>query len=212
MRETFSMEALDLLRAAGAAAIAPRGLLPMTPTQALTAGFDLEPASDGAGDEPSVKRLLGASRLIGERRRQGLRVGNLGLMIRYEEGSELTEMPAIYRLPNVPDWFCGFANLHGVLTPVFELSRYLGIEHDPQAKRMLLVLSRGADAAGVVIDGMPERLHWPDDDAADPDPDTAPRRLAPHVRGARLIGERLWFDLDCDALLGALEHAMESPH
>jgi twitching motility protein PilI len=210
MRETFSVEAIALLRTAGAAAITPRALQAMTPTQALTAGFDLESASAGASDEPSAQRLHGTSRVVGERRRQGLRVGDLGLMIRYEDGSELTEMPAIYRLPNVPDWFCGFANLHGVLTPVFELSRYLGIEHDPHAKRMLLVLSRGANAAGVVIDGMPERLHWPDDDAADLD--TAPRRLAPHVRGAYLVGERLWFDLDCDALLGALEQEMETPH
>jgi len=203
------MDALDLPRAAGASAASARIVQSMTPTQALTAGFELESTSDDASDRTSAQRLHGAARPVEDRRRQGFRIGDLRLMIRYEDGSELAELPDIYRLPNVPDWFRGFANLHGVLTPVFELSRYLGIEHARQAKPMLLVLSRGADAAGVVIDGMPERLHWSDDDAADPA--TAPRRLAPHVSGACLIGERLWFDLKCHALLDALEHAMGTP-
>lgn len=191
-----------------AAPLAQRGVLPMTPTQALTRGFDLDPAVADVQDEPARLRPDAASRDAAEQRRQGFRVGGLRLMIRYEDGSELTEMPEVYRLPNVPGWFCGMANLHGMLTPVFDLANYLGIEPDPQAKRMLLVLSRGADAAGVVIDGLPERLRWSDADRADAR--TAPLRLAPHLNGACLIGERLWFDVECDALLDALEQSMRS--
>jgi purine-binding chemotaxis protein CheW len=87
---------------------------------------------------------------------------------------------------------------------------HLGMHGDAKARRMLLVLSRGADAAGVVIDGLPERLRWSDDGAAALD--AAPPRLAPHLCGACLIDERLWFDLDCDALLAALEHALKAAH
>jgi twitching motility protein PilI len=164
----------------------------LPPTQALNRGF-VQAQSDGRASPVA----------IGEQFRQGFRIGDVCLMIRYENGSELTEMPEVYRLPNAPDWFCGIANLHGMLRPVFDLCRYAGIEPDPNAKRMLLVLSHGVDAAGVVIDGLPQRLRWSAGEGNDAG--SAPARLAPHVRSAALIGEQLWFDLDCAALLDAME-------
>jgi twitching motility protein PilI len=181
----------------------PTGLL--LPTKALLGGFEFNAAA--AADHASV----GVRAFAGEpnacmQARQGFRVGSINLMIRYEDGSELTELPPVHCLPNAPGWFAGMANLHGRLVPVFELARYLGVERDLQGKRMLLVLSRGADAAGMVIDGIPERLRWSDNDRVDAG--AAPQRLAPNLRGACLIGERLWFDLECGGLLDALEHAM----
>jgi twitching motility protein PilI len=140
--------------------------------------------------------------------RQGLAIGALHLMIRYEDGSELTEMPQYFRLPNTPDWFCGIANLHGALTPVFDLSRYLRMGRRPATKPMLLVLSHGADAAGIVIDGLPQRLRWTQAESADAA--TAPPGLSGCVDRALYIDGELRFDLNCAALLGALEHALES--
>lgn len=170
----------------------------MAPSQALTGSF-----SQVRAFAPGVIVRQASIQV-----RQGFRVGNLCLMLKYEEGSELTEMPEIYRLPNAPDWFCGIANLHGMLIPVFDLARYLGLAQQPQSRRMLLVLAHGADSAGVVIDSLPERLRWTADESADPG--AAPPRLAAHLRGAALIGEQLWFDLECAALLDALEQAMGS--
>ena len=95
--------------------------------------------------------------------RQGFRIGSVGLMIGHEDGSELTEMPTLYDLPHAPAWFMGMANLHGNMVPVFDLASYLGIEKQPVqrevARRMLLVLGHGAEAAGVMIDGLPQRLN-----------------------------------------------------
>lgn len=176
----------------------------MTPTQALQGAFtQIMPAQVSAAAAASQALSAANAR---EHARQGLAIGNLHLMIGYEDGSELTEMPQLFSLPNTPPWFCGMANLHGVLTPVFDLCRYIGIAPDAQAKRMLLVLSHGADAAGIVIDGLPRRLRWREDARADTG--AAPARLAPHVRGAALIDGQLWFDLECAALLDALEQAM----
>ena len=53
-------------------------------------------------------------------------------MIRFEDGSELTELPDLYRLPNAPGWVRGMANLHGVLIPVFDLAGYLGLDRHRQ--------------------------------------------------------------------------------
>ena len=181
----------------------------MAPSEALTRGFVLEqPLAVGAAASPRGTAVTASA--AGARVRQGFRVGGLNLMVRYEDGSELTEMPEVFRLPNVPGWFRGIANLHGMLTPVFDLSRYLGVAPDSAARQMLLVLSHGANAAGMVIDGLPQRLRWTS--AQDADAGAAPPKLASQVRGAALIGEQLWFDIESAALLDALEQAMAGLH
>jgi twitching motility protein PilI len=142
----------------------------------------------------------------GYQARQGFRVGDLALMVRYEDGSELTAMPRLVHLPNTPAWCLGMANLHGLLVPVFDLGGWIGLNTAPTGSHMLLVLSHGADAAGVAIDGLPQRLRWTPDQQADAA--TAPARLAPHVRGAALIEGVLWFDIDRTALLDAFEASL----
>lgn len=131
--------------------------------------------------------------------REGFRIGHLGLMIRYEDGSELADLPTSYRLPNAPEWCVGIANLHGVLVPVFDLASYLGVEHQQGAKPMLLVLGHGADAAGVVIDGLPQRLKFSSSDRAEGAPIPAALEVcATHTYWA---SGHTWIDLQVDALL-----------
>ena len=174
----------------------------MTPTQALTRGF-------AAQQQPVAATGAHRSDL---QARQGFRVGGLCLMVRYEDGSELTEMPQLYCLPNAPQWLPGIANLHGALTPVFDLANYLGLRHaipgmpGSEARPMLLVLGHGGNAAGIVIDGLPQRLNW--SGAHITEAATAPERLAGTVQRDVLIDGRLWFDLDCDALLEKLERSL----
>ena len=179
------------------------------PVEALTHGFDLSQVIKTEKTQLQVQQLAVTASSAGNQARQGFRVGTLQLMIRYEDGSQLIEMPQIYRLPNVPAWFRGMANLYGMLTPVFDLSRYIGVEPQAGAKQMLLVLSHGANAAGILIDGMPERLRWTE--AERTETDMAPDTLAPHLRGACLIGDGLWFYLETMSLLDALELSMGAP-
>jgi twitching motility protein PilI len=170
----------------------------VTPTIALTQGF-----VHGAG--ANAQAALAAPTARNESR-QGFRIGELALMVRYEDGSELTEMPELHRLPKVPGWFMGIANLHGMLVPVFDLGAWAGVAPGPQARKMLLVLAHGADAAGIVIDGLPQRLRWAPEQKADAA--TAPARLAPFIHGAALIEDVLWFDIDRAALLQAIEDSI----
>ena len=146
---------------------------------------------------------------------QGVRIGDVGLMLTYEDSSELTEVPELYYLPNSPAWVKGLANLHGNLIPVLDVAEYLGIEaqtdhsavHMPaRAKNMLMVLGHGAEAAGVLVDGIPQRLTPLKRHKTDTD--TAPELLLPHLRGAYFIDNQLWFDLDCSSLLTTLEQEM----
>jgi chemotaxis signal transduction protein len=175
----------------------------MSPTQALTTQFDLDTDSDKPGSSDKATRL--ASGEI----RQGFRVGELQFMVRYEDASELAEVPHTHRVPNAPDWFCGLANLQGQLIPVFDLAAYFGVDPDPQAKRMLLVLSRAKDATGVLIDGLPERLRCAEVEYTDAS--VAPERLVPHLHGIAIIDDRLWFDLNPHSLLDAIEQSLTIP-
>jgi chemotaxis signal transduction protein len=194
------MESIAFNPANPAAPTRAGAALPMTPTQALLAGFEFDAAPGSSSSAVEAERSMPSARLEGMQFRQGFRIGSLNLMIRFEDGSELTELPDVYRLPNAPGWVRGMANLHGMLIPVFDLAGYLGLARDAQAKPMLLVLSHGADAAGVVIDGIAERLRWQAEDQIDSD--SAPSRGAPW-RTACLVGRKLWFDLDCMPLLAA---------
>ena len=90
--------------------------------------------------------------------------------------------------------------------PVFDLLRFLNLERESDAKQMLLVVGHDADAAGFVIDGLPQRLRWTS--ALQSDADLAPRRLEAHVRASCLIDGKIWFDLETDSLLDALENAI----
>ncbi len=187
---------------------------PRTPTQALLAGFEwpsvAAPAVSAASPTAAVTADTRQTALQGPQFRQGFRIGPLNLMLRFQDGSELTEMPAIRLLPNAPRWMCGMANLHGMLIPVFDLASYLQVARDAQHRPMLLVLGHGADAAGVIIDGMPQRLRW--QAAQEIAADLAPPRLSPHVRASCLIGEQVHFDLDVRTLLDAFERALQSTH
>jgi chemotaxis signal transduction protein len=96
--------------------------------------------------------------------------------------------------------------LHGQLIPVFDLAAYFGVDPDPQAKRMLLVLSRAKDATGVLIDGLPARLRC--SEAQYTDASAAPERLIPHLLGLIILENQLWFDLNPHSLLDAIEQSL----
>jgi chemotaxis signal transduction protein len=99
--------------------------------------------------------------------RQGYRIGALRILATYDATSELAAMPVIYRLPGAPEGVKGLANLHGNVVPVFDLTRWFGVEHNAGAQQMLLVLGHGDGAVGVVIDGLPERKRFSPSDAVD---------------------------------------------
>ena len=168
----------------------------LTPLDALTRPFDIDAASTGARSS-AADAAIAATRSC-----QGFRIGELGLMIDYADGSELTALPATTRLPNAPRWFVGIANLHGALLPVFDLAPRLGVARAEQATPMLLVLGHGEAAAGIVVDGLPQRLRVQLTDRIERAP--VPAALRACVDAGYWIDERQWLALRVDALLNQL--------
>ncbi len=131
--------------------------------------------------------------------RLGIRVGGLHLTVPFTGASELSELLPVYRLPNVPSWFHGVANLHGNLLPVLDMAMLANSETEAGRERMLLVLGHGAVSAGIVINQLPSRFQL---DAANavavPD---LPDVLKSCVSGAYLHEREIWLDLDCGIFL-----------
>src|SRR5687767_14345473 len=90
--------------------------------------------------------------------RQAFRIGHLRLLAPFATASELTEMPNVYPLPRMPANLLGLVNLHGRIVPLFDLAALFETQHPPREKRMLLVMGHGDAAAGIVINGLPQRM------------------------------------------------------
>jgi purine-binding chemotaxis protein CheW len=172
-----------------------RGGLLLPPTQALLQGFVFDAPTQPAAPRAVTARPAAAATLL----RQGFRIGQLRLAIRYEDGSELTDLPAVHALPRAPAWFLGMANLHGALVPVFDPALPFGVAHDGDARPMLLVLGHGEARAGVVIDGLPVRLRFTDADLIERS--AVPPALAGCIAAAYWSEGLDWLDLQVDALL-----------
>lgn len=190
--------------------VAPRSSeVLMAPVEALTATpvRDAEADKNGSVPVPARRRSRGPFVDAKIEMRHGFRIGDLQLMIRYEDSSSISEMYVVHRLPNAPEWCRGIVNMRGKLIPVFDLSMYMGIEHRDFTKEMLLVLGHGNDAVGVFIDGTLERLRLAGEEGGNLD--AAPARLTSHLRSSSLIDGEIWYDLDVQSLVNDLEHALK---
>lgn len=88
--------------------------------------------------------------------RYGFRAAGLSFLIRERMPSEVVPMMPFAAIPNGPGWLLGMINLHGNLVPVCDLKRLLDTGDAPEPdKPMILVLDKGENAAGFVIDGYP---------------------------------------------------------
>lgn len=127
----------------------------------------------------------------------GFHVGDLRFVVSFDDASELSEMVSVYRLPNVPSWFRGLANLHGNLVPVFDIAAMIGSQAKAQSQadkdRMLLVLGHGAMAAGILVNELPTRIRL--ESATAIDLPELPDELKDCVLRAYLHGEEIWLEL-----------------
>lgn len=123
----------------------------------------------------------------------GFHVGDLRFVVSFDDASELSEMVSVYRLPNVPAWFRGLANLHGNLVPVFDVAAMIGSRAGTDDERMLLVLGHGATAAGMLVNELPTRIRLESATAIDlPD---LPDELKDCVPRAYLDSGQVWLEL-----------------
>lgn len=133
--------------------------------------------------------------------RLSFRVGGVGLLLPSDVTTELAEMPQIYRLPGAPTGVMGLANRHGRMVPVVDLATLLKTNAGIR-QHWLLVFGRDESAAGMLVDGIPERRRFPADSTV-PLTETA----NPGARFGSAVyrdAEGDWVDLDAIALMDAV--------
>jgi chemotaxis signal transduction protein len=136
--------------------------------------------------------------------RRGFCIGNLKLLVHLNATSEVLEMPPLFRLPGAPTGIVGLANRHGRVVPVMDLSVLFGLPHDHAANAWLLVCGRGDEAVGLVVDSLPDRKRFVQEDETTLSDITHP--IASYARAAYREGQDIWIDLDTEELFAAVFH------
>jgi chemotaxis signal transduction protein len=136
--------------------------------------------------------------------RRGFCIGNLKLLMHLNATSEVLEMPPLFRLPGAPTGIVGLANRHGRVVPVMDLSVLFGLPHDRAANTWLLVCGRGDEAVGLVVDSLPDRKRFVQEDETTLSDITHP--IASYARAAYREGQDIWIDLDTEELFAAVFH------
>jgi twitching motility protein PilI len=92
------------------------------------------------------------------RMRYGFRVGHVGLLISSNTVSEVIEKATICPIPHTPSWLSGLINLRGNLLPVFDFQQLLALQRVNQNKQRILILDKGEQAVGIIVDDLPQAL------------------------------------------------------
>lgn len=156
----------------------------------------LPPGAALARFEPPLGvHMAAAGQLKQEKRvRYGFRVGDLGLLINADTGSEVLAMPAVASMPGALPGFLGLINLRSNLVPLYELRVLIGIEpRRARTETMVLVFDQGDRAVGVIIEGNPRALT-----ALRPLPNLPPLpdALQDHVTAGFVQDETVWLEFD----------------
>ena len=122
----------------------------------------------------------------------------LGFMLSDEEYAldileikEIVRIQAITPVPRAPGWIRGIVTLRGVIIPIFDLRSRLGLaEVDPGPDTRIVIVYRGEEYAGLIVDGITQVMRV---EAADiePPPGTIGVVEAEFLRGVTRFRERL---------------------
>lgn len=174
----------------------------MEPTQTI----DIDALKAQVDAEIAARLLLEAeaARYI---QRRGFYIGDLRLLVRLDATSEVLEIPPLFRLPGAPAGIKGLANRHGRVVPVMDLSVLFGLTQDRATSGWLLVCGRGDEAVGLIIDCLPERKRFIQQDEIPLSDITHP--ITPYAQAAYRDGDNgkrqdIWIDLDTEKLFTAV--------
>lgn len=87
--------------------------------------------------------------------RYGYLVGGMGLLVPANTLSEVLRKFTLYPIPKTRAWLRGLVNLRGNLIPVYDLAMLCGLSDSMSGYDSLLILDKGADAVGILINNLP---------------------------------------------------------
>lgn len=88
--------------------------------------------------------------------RYGFIVSGIGLLIASDALCEVMKNFKVYPIPNTREWMHGLVNLRGNLVPVYDISMLLGLSDEPMQHDNLLIIDKGSESVGILIDSLPQ--------------------------------------------------------
>lgn len=89
-------------------------------------------------------------------RRFGFVIENIGFLIQDNAVCEVVIDFKLFAIPNTSSWMRGWVNIRGNLVPVYDVSELLGFDDEIKRYNKLLIIDKGVDAIGVLIDKLPQ--------------------------------------------------------
>jgi purine-binding chemotaxis protein CheW len=117
------------------------------------------------------------------------------------QAKEVMKMPEITRVPNVPAFVLGAANLRGQIISILDLHYFFGLE--PQGKSQdvrVIVTDLTGEAIGLRVDQVKDTVEI-DEEAIQTPLATLKGRLAEYTRGQVAHGEDILIYLDMEKVL-----------
>lgn len=146
-------------------------------------------------DQPGGEGLLRAEE---EREEEAEQAEFLGFMLSDEEYAldileikEIIRLQTITAVPRTPGYLKGIITLRGVIVPVFDLRRRLGLaetEHSPSTR--IVVVYRGDEYAGLIVDAITQVMRVKVE-TIEPPPPTIGVVEAEFIRGVTRYQDRL---------------------
>lgn len=127
--------------------------------------------------------------------RFGYRIGPMGFLVGTGVLSELLPASTTYPIPNVPPSVRGYVNRQGALVPVWDLRRLLMLDSEDALvdKESILLLGRGEQRVGVIVEGLPRSLKKLQRVATPPQ---LPKILESYVQDVYFADDVLWHEFD----------------
>lgn len=129
--------------------------------------------------------------------RFGYRIGSCTFVIDRNLLTEFVVRPVIYRVPRSPSWLTGVINLRGNIVSVLDLASTLGTVSVGNPGEYVLVVDKGQEALGVMLDAAPRSLTNPQAQTRSlPVPNACAEYFLPGV----LADSTTWYQLDIKQL------------
>jgi purine-binding chemotaxis protein CheW len=131
----------------------------------------------------------------------GFRLADQGYVFRIERIQEIVIPSGTARVPEVPDYVEGVANLRGTIIPIINLRRLFGLAPQPvDADTRTVVVNVGSRTLGCTVDAVTRvmRIAGEQIQAA---PDTVASAGRSFIEGFARVGDELLIVLDVDTLL-----------
>jgi purine-binding chemotaxis protein CheW len=127
--------------------------------------------------------------------------GGLSLAIPIDDMYEVSHLPAITTLPNLPEWILGIVSLREEIISVIDLnSLFFEMGSDIRKSSRLLVLKKGQMKVGIVIDRILATISRPDSDRTIVT-NTLLHQAAPEVfKESLVIGDEVFHLLEANSL------------